>query len=105
MGDIGGGPNVKAANTVQSRITRGGCLHLLNCGALNLVADLNGDASRFSWPFIFKQKCARFYYVHLSFPCLFPCHLKSQGFPCIEFFLAAARTNLCPAKAVFDRFM
>ncbi len=26
-----------------------------------------------------------------------------QGFSYIDIFLAAARTNLCPAKAVFDR--
>ncbi len=26
-------------------------------------------------------------------------------FPALKFFLAAARTNFCPAKAVFDRFM
>ncbi len=31
--------------------------------------------------------------------------LRSQGFSCIEIFLAAARTNFCPAKAVFDWFM
>ncbi len=28
-----------------------------------------------------------------------------QGFSCIENFLAAARTNFCPPKAVFDWFV
>ncbi len=65
---------------IAAAITERGCLRLLNCGALTLAADMNGDASRFKcqlMAFYFNQKCARcFSDVHTSFPCLFPMSLE-----------------------------